>query len=65
MLSWFIEVVNAHFIDSYAQDAIVTRPYDLLRGEQIRQVDLDIVSELQGLPSFDDKHKKDSVLGSR
>src|SRR3981081_2168154 len=60
-----IEVVNVHLVDSDAHDPLVARPYDLLGGEQIRQVDLELVSELQGLFPFDDKNKKDVVLGSR
>ena len=44
---------------------MVTRPYDLLREEQIRQVDLDSVSDLQGLLPFDGKNQKDVVLRSR
>jgi hypothetical protein len=60
-----IEVVNVHLVDSDAHDPLVARPYDLLGGEQIRQIDLKLVSELQGLFPFDDKNKKDVVLGSR
>ena len=44
---------------------MVTRPYDLLREEQVRQVDLNIVSDLQGLLPFDDKNEKDAVPRSR
>jgi len=65
MFSRQIQVLNVHFIYSYAHDAMVTRPYDLLREEQIRQVDLNSVSDLQGLLPFDDKNEKDVVLRSR
>jgi hypothetical protein len=44
---------------------MVARSHDLLGGKQVGQIDLELVSELQGFLPFDDKNEKDAVLGSR
>jgi hypothetical protein len=65
MASRLFQIVNVHLVDPDAHHPLVARPYDLLRGEQIRQVDLELVSDLQGLLAFHDKNQKDAVPGPR
>jgi len=50
--------VDVHFVDPDAHDPVVARSYDLLGGKQIGQIDLELVSDLQGLLPYDDENKK-------